>query len=117
MSAESPSQAEMAAMGAALPESAVPALIRGFAILDLVARSPGLDFTAIHSRLRLPKSSTHNLLVTLCRLGALQQQSNRGYVLGLHLSELGACAAAAHPDAPRTLASEAQDRKRNAHSA
>ncbi len=80
-------------MNAALPESAVPALIRGFAILDLISHSPGLDFTSIHSRLGLPKSSTHNLLVTLCRLGVLQQQSDRSYVLGLRLTELGTFAA------------------------
>ena len=77
----------------AVPESAVPALIRGFAILDLIARSPGLDFTTIHSRLGLPKSSTHNLLATLCRLGVLQLQSDRSYVLGLRLTELGNFAA------------------------
>jgi DNA-binding IclR family transcriptional regulator len=70
-------------------DSAVPALIRGFAILDLISRSPGLDFTSIHCRLGLPKSSTHNLLATLCRLGALQLQSDRSYVLGLRLTELG----------------------------
>ncbi len=82
-----------AAVDSAVPESAVPALIRGFAILDLIARAPGLDFTAIHSRLGLPKSSTHNLLVTLCRLGVLQLQSDRSYVLGLRLTELGNFAA------------------------
>jgi DNA-binding IclR family transcriptional regulator len=74
-------------------DPAVPALMRGFAILDLIARSPGLEFTAIHSRLNLPKSSTHNLLATLCRIGALHLQSDRGYVLGLRLTELGNFAA------------------------
>lgn len=86
-------RADIAAINAALPESAVPALIRGFAILDLIAQSPGLDFTSIHSRLGLPKSSTHNLLVTLCRLGVLKLQPDRSYVLGLRLTELGTFAA------------------------
>jgi DNA-binding IclR family transcriptional regulator len=93
MSMDFPAQMDTAAISAALPESAVPALIRGFAILDLISQSPGLDFTSIHSRLGLPKSSTHNLLVTLCRLRVLQQQSDRSYVLGLRLTELGTFAA------------------------
>lgn len=89
MSAVSPALETEGAQDTAPLDSAVPALIRGFAILDLIARSPGLDFTAIHSRLGLPKSSTHNLLVTLCRVGALQLQTDRSYVLGLRLTELG----------------------------
>lgn len=71
---------------------AVPALIRGFAILDLLARQPGLTFTDIHSRLGLPKSSAFHLIATLCRLGVLQSLPDGGYVLGLRLSELGAAA-------------------------
>ena len=71
----------------------VPALARGFAILDLVGQNPGLDFTAIHGRLGLPKSSTHNLLGTLSRLGLLRMRPDRGFVLGVKLTELGALAA------------------------
>ena len=71
----------------------VPALTRGFAILDLVAKNPGLDFTSIHGRLGLPKSSTHNLLSTLSRLGLVRMRPDRGFVLGLKLTELGAFAA------------------------
>lgn len=71
----------------------VPALIRGFAILDLLAKESGLTFTDIHTRLRLPKSSTFHLIATLCRLGVLQSHPDGGYGLGLRLSELGAAAA------------------------
>ena len=72
----------------------VPALVRGFAILDLIGKNPGLDFTAIHTRLRLPKSSAHNLLTTLSQLGVIRIQPDRGFVLGLKLTELGNFAAA-----------------------
>ena len=74
-------------------DTVVPALTRGFAILDLVAKNPGLDFTAIYGRLGLPKSSTHNLLGTLSQLGLLRMRPDRGFVLGLKLTELGAFAA------------------------
>jgi DNA-binding IclR family transcriptional regulator len=77
-------------------DTVVPALTRGFAILELVAKHPGLDFTAIHGRLALPKSSTHNLLGTLSRLGVLRMRPDRGFVLGLKLTELGAFAASHH---------------------
>ncbi len=74
-------------------KSTAPALSRGFAILDLVAKEPGMSFAAIRSRLGLPNSSCHHLISTLCQLGALQIQPNRGYVLGLRLFELGTIAA------------------------
>lgn len=71
----------------------VPALSRGCAILDFIAKHPGADFTAIHSALNLPKSSTHNLLAALSQLGLIGSQGTRGYVLGLKLAELGNIAA------------------------
>jgi len=71
----------------------VPALPKAFAILDLVARESGIGFTAIQKTLGLPKSSVHQLIATLRDLGALQQTSDGGYLLGLKLSELGAVAA------------------------
>jgi DNA-binding IclR family transcriptional regulator len=74
-------------------DAMVPALSRGFAILDLVGKNPGIDFTTIHSRLGLPKSSAHNLLTTLSQLGVIRMQSDRGFVLGLKLTELGNFAA------------------------
>ncbi|MFT4173345.1 MAG: IclR family transcriptional regulator [Rhodocyclaceae bacterium] len=74
-------------------KSAAPALTKGFAILDLVAREPRLSFAAIRNRLGLPNSSCHHLVTTLCQLGALQQQPDRTYLLGLRLFELGTIAA------------------------
>jgi len=71
----------------------VPALPKAFAILDLVAREGGIGFTAIQKTLGLPKSSVHQLITTLRDLGALQQASDGGYLLGLKLCELGAVAA------------------------
>jgi DNA-binding IclR family transcriptional regulator len=74
-------------------KSTAPALTKGFAILGLVAREPGLSFAAIRTKLGMPNSSCHHLVTTLCRLGALQMQPDRGYVLGLRLFELGSIAA------------------------
>lgn len=74
-------------------KSVAPALTKGFAILDLIAREPGLGFAEIRDRLGLPNSSCHHLIATLCQLGALQARPDRGYVLGLRLFELGANAA------------------------
>lgn len=71
-------------------KSVAPALTKGFAILDLIAREPGLGFAEIRDRLGLPNSSCHHLITTLCQLGALQACADRGYVLGLRLFELGA---------------------------
>lgn len=70
-----------------------PALNKGFAILDLIAKEPNLSFSDIRSRLDLPNSSCHHLISTLCQLGMLQKDEDRGYVLGLRLIELGSLAA------------------------
>ncbi|MCS0503231.1 IclR family transcriptional regulator [Ancylobacter mangrovi] len=74
-------------------KSSAPALSKGFAILELLAEEPGLRFAEIRARLGLPGSSCHHLINTLCQLGALQMNEQRGYVLGLRLLELGALAA------------------------
>ncbi|MCK0196883.1 IclR family transcriptional regulator [Ancylobacter sp. 6x-1] len=71
-------------------KSPAPALTKGFAILELLAETPGLRFAEIRARLNLPNSSCHHLVNTLCQLGALQMNEQRGYVLGLRLLELGA---------------------------
>ncbi|MFT4174360.1 MAG: IclR family transcriptional regulator [Rhodocyclaceae bacterium] len=81
------------AVAATEERSVAPALTKGFAILDLVAREPGLNFAAIRTRLDLPNSSCHHLIATLCQLGALQQQPDRSHLLGLRLFELGSIAA------------------------
>lgn len=75
------------------PRPMVPALPKAFAILNLVAQEGGIGFTAIQKRLGLPKSTVHQMIATLRDLGALQQTSDGGYMLGLRLSELGAIAA------------------------
>ena len=67
-------------------KSVAPALTKGFAILDLIAREPGLGFAEIRDRLALPNSSCHHLIATLCQLGALQD-----------FQKLGAVAQQAHP--------------------
>lgn len=76
-----------------MAETSVPAVERAFAILDLLSKEPGLTFTEVHTRLSLPKSSTHHLVTSLIDLGMLRQQNDGGFVLGLRLFELGATAA------------------------
>jgi DNA-binding IclR family transcriptional regulator len=71
----------------------VPALTKGFAIVDLVAREPGLSFGQIQKRTGLAKSSTHQLITTLCQLGLLHVLPEGKHVLGLRLFELGTMAA------------------------
>jgi len=75
-----------------MKDAGVPALGRGFAILDLLAKEPGLKFSEIQTRIGLPKSSTHLLVASLVELGVLRQQAEGGFVLGLRLFELGAAA-------------------------
>ncbi len=71
----------------------VPALCKGFDILAVVAKRPGIGFTDIRKALNLPKSSAHTLLLTLKGVGALHKEADGGYVLGLRLFELGSMAA------------------------
>jgi DNA-binding IclR family transcriptional regulator len=64
----------------------VPALGKGVALLEVIAREPGLGFTAIQERLGMPKSSTHHLISTMCELGLIKRR------LGLKLFELAGIA-------------------------
>ena len=80
------------ATAAPVRRPAVPALYKAFAILDLLARQGKCSFTVIQRELGLPKSSAHQLIAALCDLGALQTDPSGGYLLGLHLCELGAIA-------------------------
>ena len=99
-------------------KSVAPALTKGFAILDLIAREPGLGFAAIRDKLGLPNSSCHHLITTLCQLGAVVARADRGYVLGLRLFELGAMAAnqrQLHDLALPTLRRLAQDIQLTCH--
>lgn len=70
----------------------VPALGKGVALLEAVAREPGLGFTGIQARLGMPKSSTHHLISTMCELGLIKRRSVGGYALGLKLLELAGVA-------------------------
>ena len=80
----------------------VPALGKGVALLEAVAREPGLGFTGIQERLGMPKSSTHHLISTMCELGLIKRRSLGGYALGLKLLELA------------SIASESNDFQRDA---
>ncbi|MTJ81050.1 MAG: IclR family transcriptional regulator [Telmatospirillum sp.] len=72
----------------------VPALVKGLAIIDIVARDPGLAFSQIQKQAGFAKSSTHQLISTLCHLGLLQVTADGKHMLGLRLFELGSIAAA-----------------------
>ncbi|WP_026783411.1 IclR family transcriptional regulator [Pleomorphomonas koreensis] len=69
---------------------AVPSLRKATLILDLVGRRGKLPFSAIQRTLDLPKSTTHQLLKALTDVGALQVQSDGGFILGSKVCELGA---------------------------
>jgi len=66
----------------------VPALGKAVALLEALAREPGLSFTDIQERLGTPKSSTHHLLSTMSELGLIKRRSFGGFALGLKLLEL-----------------------------
>jgi DNA-binding IclR family transcriptional regulator len=72
----------------------VPALERGLAILELVAKSRnGLTFSQVSRRLAFPKSSIHCLLVSFERLGYLQRLESSGrFVAGLNLVRIATVA-------------------------
>jgi DNA-binding IclR family transcriptional regulator len=70
----------------------VPALGKGVALLEAIAREPGLGFTGLQERLGMPKSSTHHLISTMCELGLIKRRPLGGYGLGLKLFELAAIA-------------------------
>lgn len=72
----------------------VPALERGLAILELIARSRnGLTFSQVSRSLDFPKSSIHCLLVTFERLGYLLRLESSGrFVAGLNLLRIATAA-------------------------
>jgi DNA-binding IclR family transcriptional regulator len=71
----------------------VPALERGLAVLELVAKSRnGLTFSQVSRRVDFPKSSIHCLLVTLERLGYLQRLESGRFVAGLNLVRIATAA-------------------------
>lgn len=75
------------------PPTFAPALTKSFVIVDLVAHEPGLSFNQIQKRTGFAKSSTHQLIATLCQLGLLHVLPEGKHVLGLRLFELGTLAA------------------------
>jgi DNA-binding IclR family transcriptional regulator len=74
----------------------VPAIGKGVAVLEAIAREPGLAFTGIQARLGLPKSSTHHLISTMCELGLIKRRAVGGYALGSKLLELAGIANESH---------------------
>ena len=72
----------------------VPALERGLAVLELVAKSRnGLTFSQVSQCVNFPKSSIHCLLVTLERLGYLQRLESSGrFVAGVNLVRIATLA-------------------------
>ncbi len=75
-----------------VPGLKVPALGKAVALLEALAREPGLGFTGIQERLGTPKSSTHHLIATMCELGLIKRRPLGGYGLGLKLLELASIA-------------------------
>ena len=77
-------------MIAQLRTHSVPALERGLAVLEPVARSNGgLTLRELSQTLQLPRSSTHCLLVTLQRYGYLTRNGRTGrYMFALKLFDL-----------------------------
>jgi DNA-binding IclR family transcriptional regulator len=74
----------------AFKTASVPALQRGLAILELIAKSKGgLTFSQLTRHLDFPKSSVHCLLVTFEREGYLQRDRATGrYMSGLKFVSL-----------------------------
>ena len=72
----------------------VPALERGLAVLELVAKSRnGLTFSQVSRHFDFPKSSIHCLMITLERLGYLQRLESSGrFVAGLNLVRIASAA-------------------------
>lgn len=68
---------------------AVPSLRKAIWILDLIGRRGRQPFSAIQKALDLPKSTTHQLLKALTDVGALQVQTDGGFMLGPKICELG----------------------------
>lgn len=65
----------------------VPALVRGLAILERIAKSRrGLTFAQLRRHFDFPKSSVHTLLLTFEREGYLQRDTDTGrYITGMKL--------------------------------
>ena len=71
----------------------VPALVRGLAILERIAKSRrGLTFAQLSRHFDFPKSSIHTLLLTLEREGYLDRDPESGrYLTGTKLVSTPRC--------------------------
>jgi IclR family KDG regulon transcriptional repressor len=68
----------------------VKSIYRTSQILDLLCTREGMTVTEISARLRLPKSTVHNILSTLVHLGMLEKDLDGSrYHLGLKLFQIG----------------------------
>jgi DNA-binding IclR family transcriptional regulator len=78
----------------AVKTPSVPALVRGLAILERIARSRrGLTFAQISRHFDFPKSSIHTLVLTFEREGYLQRDEASGrYMTGMKLVNIASIA-------------------------
>ncbi len=70
-------------------DSSVRALLRGLAVLEVLAFSSHLNLSEVARRARLPVSTTHRLLETLRRRGFVQPVDDGRYRVGLRAFEVG----------------------------
>ena len=68
------------------------ALGKGGALLEAIARRPGLEITGIRQRPGMPKSSSHHLISTMCELGPITRKSLGGYAMRRKLLKLAGIA-------------------------
>ena len=74
-------------------------LMRALTILEYIAKKPeGVSFKEICDISGLPKSSTHNLVQTLCNMNYLQKKGNYNeYQIGLKAFEVGSSYLSTNP--------------------
>lgn len=90
----------------------VRALLRGLALLELVATDRDLSLSNLARRARLPVSTTHRLLETLRRRGFVQAVGDGRYRLGVRAFEVGMSFLRSHdlPEVARPVMTELVDR-------
>ncbi len=90
----------------------VRALLRGLAVLEVLAQGQDLNLSEVARRARLPVSTTHRLLETLRRRGFVQPVEDGRYRVGLRAFEVGMGFLRAQrlPDVARPVMVELVDR-------
>lgn len=90
----------------------VRALLRGLALLELVASDRDPSLSALARRARLPVSTTHRLLETLRRRGFVQAVGDGHYRLGVRAFEVGMSFLRSHglPEVARPVMADLVDR-------